>query len=182
MPHVLSRRQFLAAGAVAGLGATRFAALARSAPSATVSIAKCGSYGVELVPALDRMFDQLGGLERLVKGRTVGIKLNLTGAPSIRLGSLPAGLAHWVHPSVVGAVVHLMDRAGAQRVRLLESAWATAMPLEEYVYQAGWDAAELVGPSPAELPGVAPAPRSSGSMATVGSPARLHASRPSRRT
>src|SRR5262245_7225146 len=76
VPHALSRRQFLAAGAVAGLGATRFASLARSAPSATVSIARCGSYGADLLPALDRTFDQLGGLERLVKGRTVGIKLN----------------------------------------------------------------------------------------------------------
>jgi uncharacterized protein (DUF362 family) len=46
---------------------------------------------------------------------------------------------------MVGAVVHLMDRAGAHRVRLLESAWATAMPLEEYMYQAGWDAAEITG-------------------------------------
>jgi uncharacterized protein (DUF362 family) len=109
-----------------------------------VSIAKCDSYGAELLPTLDRMFDQLGGLARLVKGRTVAIKLNLTGSPALRLGSRPAGLAHWVHPSVIGAVVHLMDRAGAHRVRLLESAWATAMPLEEYVYRAGWDAAELV--------------------------------------
>ena len=49
-------------------------------------------------PTLDRMFDQLGGLGRLVKGRTVAIKLNLTGPPTIRLGRRPAGLAHWVHP------------------------------------------------------------------------------------
>ena len=50
MPHVLSRRQFIATSAVAGLGATRFASWARSAPSATVSIGKCGSYGADLVP------------------------------------------------------------------------------------------------------------------------------------
>jgi uncharacterized protein (DUF362 family) len=142
----LTRREFIAGSTatalVAGLG--RSAAFATAAPAATVSIAKCRSYGAELVPTLDRMFDQIGGLGRLVKGRTVAIKLNLTGAPSIRLGRLPAGLAHWVHPNVVGAVVHLLDRAGAQRIRLLESAWATAIPLEEYVYQAGWDAAQLV--------------------------------------
>ncbi len=143
--HELSRRRFIAGGAAAALGAgLGRASWAGAAPAATVSIAKCGSYGPELVPALARMFDELGGLGRLVKGRTVAIKLNLTGAPSIRLGNRPAGLAHWVHPSVIGAVVHLMDRAGAQRIRLLESAWATAMPLEEYMYQAGWDASELV--------------------------------------
>jgi uncharacterized protein (DUF362 family) len=46
---------------------------------------------------------------------------------------------------VIGAVVHLMDRAGAQRIRLLESGFASAVPLEEYMYQAGWDAGEIAG-------------------------------------
>ena len=144
MPHAVSRRQFIATSAAAGLGATAFAPWARSAPSATVSIGKCVGYGAELVPTLDRMFDQLGGLGRLVGGRTVGIKLNLTGAPQLRLGSHPAGSAHWVHPRMVGAVVHLMDRAGARRIRLLESPWATAMPVEEYLFQAGWDARDFL--------------------------------------
>jgi uncharacterized protein (DUF362 family) len=146
MPHALTRRQFLAGGTAAlGFGAGRLVPFARSAPSATVSVAKCATYGAELVPALDRMFDQLGGLGRLVRGRTVAIKLNLTGPPSIRLGLRPAGLAHWVHPRVIGAVVHLMDRAGADRIRLLESGYATDTPLDEYMYQAGWDVGEVVG-------------------------------------
>jgi uncharacterized protein (DUF362 family) len=142
-----SRRRFLAGGAASlgVLASTRLVPLARAARAATVAIGRCRSYGPELVPALDRMFEQLGGLARLVKGRTVAVKLNLTGAPSIRLGHRPAGLAHWVHPDVIGAVVHLLDRAGAQRVRLLESAWATAMPLAEYMYQAGWDVGAIAG-------------------------------------
>jgi uncharacterized protein (DUF362 family) len=138
-----SRRRFLAGGtatAALALGAGR---LARAAAAATVAIAKCDSYGPELVTRLDRMFDQLGGLGRLVRGRTVAVKLNLTGPSNVRLGNLPAGLAHWVHPRVVGAVVHLLDRAGAHRIRLLESGYASDIPLEEYVYQAGWDAREL---------------------------------------
>jgi len=109
-----------------------------------VSIGKCVGYGAELVPTLDRMFDQIGGLERLVKGRTVGIKLNLTGGPQLRLGSVPAGAAQWVHPRMVGAVVHLMDAAGARRIRLLESPWTTSMPVEEYAFQAGWDARDFI--------------------------------------
>jgi uncharacterized protein (DUF362 family) len=145
LPQALSRRQFLAGSAAAGLCATRLSSLAHAAPAATVSIAKCDGYGPELVAALDRMFDQLGGLSGLVRGRTVGIKLNLTGQPYLRLGSVPAGRAHWVHPRMIGAVVHLMDRAGAARIRLLESPYASAVPLEEYMYQAGWDAAELAG-------------------------------------
>jgi uncharacterized protein (DUF362 family) len=139
----LSRRRFLAgsgATAALALGAGRLVPFARAASATTVSVAKCDVYGAELVATLDRMFDELGGLGRLAKGKTVAIKLNMTGPPTIRLGHTPAGLAHWVHPDVIGAVVHLMDRAGARRVRLLESSYATAIPLEESMYQAGWDA------------------------------------------
>jgi uncharacterized protein (DUF362 family) len=144
--HTLSRRRFLAGSSAAavGLGLGRFAPLAGAAPAATVSLAKCDTYGADLVPTLDRMFDQLGGLGRLVGGRTVAIKLNLTGPPTLRLGTRPIELAHWVHPRVIGAVVHLMDRAGARRIRLLEGGYASAVPLDEYLYQAGWDVAELV--------------------------------------
>lgn len=145
MPQVLSRRQFLASTAAAGFAAGPLARVAGTAPASTVSIAKCDGYGPELVAALDRMFDQLGGLGRLVQDRTVAVKLNLTGSPQLRLGSRPAGLAHWVHPRMIGAVVHLLDRAGARRIRLLESPYATGVPLEEYMYQAGWDARELAG-------------------------------------
>ena len=142
----LSRRQFLGGGAaVLALGASRLVPFAGAAPAATVSLAKCDLYGAELVATLDRMFDQLGGLGRLVKGRTVAVKLNMTGPPTLRLGHTPAGLAHWVHPEVIGAVVHLMDRAGARRIRLLEGGYATAIPLEEYMYQAGWDARAIAG-------------------------------------
>jgi uncharacterized protein (DUF362 family) len=143
MPHALTRRQFLAGSTVAlGLGARR---LSWSAPAATVSIAKCDTYGAELVETLDGMFDRLGGLGRLVQGRTVAVKLNLTGPPWVRLGRLPAGLAHWVHPRMVGAVVHLLDRAGARRIRLLEGGYASGIPLDEYLYQAGWDPREIEG-------------------------------------
>jgi uncharacterized protein (DUF362 family) len=116
-----------------------FAPPVRATPSAVVSVAKSREYGPALLPLMTKMFDQIGGLNRLVGGKTVAIKLNLTGGPDSRLGHLPAGLAQWVHPSVVGAVVHLMGRAGARRIRLLESPWSTAEPIEEYMFQANWD-------------------------------------------
>jgi uncharacterized protein (DUF362 family) len=145
MPHGLSRRQFLVGStATLGLAAGRLVPFARTAPTAVVSVARCQSYGSELVPTLDRMFDQMGGLGRLVKGRTVAIKINLTGLPVGRLGSLPAEMTHWVHPRVIGAVVHLIERAGAHRIRLLESPWGTADPLEEYMYRAGWNVDEIL--------------------------------------
>ena len=142
---MISRRQFLAGSAALGAATLGRVPFARSAAASTVAVAKCDTYGPELVDTLDRMFDQIGGLGRLVKGRTVGVKLNLTGPSTIRLGLLPPGMAHWVHPRVIGAVVHLMDRAGAHRVRLLESGYATDIPLDEYMYQAGWDVAEIMG-------------------------------------
>jgi uncharacterized protein (DUF362 family) len=145
MSREITRRQFLAGSAAFGIAASRFARPARAATAATVSVAKCDTYGPELVATLDRMFDQLGGLGRVVGGRTVAVKVNLTGPAWVRLGTLPPGLAHWVHPRVLGAVVHLMDRAGARRIRLLEGGYATDTPLDEYLYQAGWDAKDLLG-------------------------------------
>jgi len=141
-----SRRRFLAGSSVAAvsLGLSRVP-FAGAAPAATVAVGRCDGYREDLVSALDLMFGQLGGLGRLVKGKTVAIKINLTGPATLRLGTRPAELAHWVHPRVIGAVVHLMDRAGARRVRLLESGYTTAMPLEEYMYQAGWDARAILG-------------------------------------
>ena len=136
---MLSTRREWLAGAAAGLMPGLRAASAPPPPADPVAIGKCRSYGAELVPALERLFDQLGGLGRLVKGKTVAVKLNLTGNPDYRLGHAPAGLAHWTHPAMIGAAVHLMGKAGARRVRLLESPWNTADPLEEYMIDAGWE-------------------------------------------
>src|SRR5208283_5033863 len=96
-------------------------------------------YGPQVVTTMATLFDQLGGLERLVRGKTVAIKLNLTGDAFTRLGYAPAGLTHWVHPNVVGATVHLLAKAGAYRIRLLESPISSAEPLEEFMLQANWE-------------------------------------------
>lgn len=141
--NTVSRRHFLSLGA-AGLGMPRDTAVRRPAPAATVALARCRSYGPDLLPTLTHMFDQLGGLGRLVSGKTVVMKLNLTGAPTNRLGNRPAGVAQWVHPAVVGTVIHLMDEAGARRVRLVEGGASTAEPLAEYMYQAGWNPLDFV--------------------------------------
>ncbi len=76
MKQDMTRRELLA-GAGVGVGAL----LARpawsravTAPAGKVTVARCKAYGSELVPTLDKMFDQLGGLGGLVKGKTVAIK------------------------------------------------------------------------------------------------------------
>ena len=141
MPGKLTRRGLLA-GAAAGL-----ADVARG-PTAPVAVAQSKTYGSELLPALERMFDQLGGLGRIVKGKTVAIKLNLTGSPRYRMGYRPAELAQWTHPAVTAATVQLMGRAGARRIRLLESCWSTAEPVEEYMIEAGWDPTAMLNAAP----------------------------------
>jgi len=138
MPNQYSRREWIQSMA-ASTACLPLAPSLRAVPSAVVSVAKCQAYGPAVVPVLAKMFDQIGGLSGLDGGRTVAVKLNLTGSPDYRLGHLPAGMAQWIHPSVVGALVHLLGRAGARRIRLLESPWSTSDPIEEYMSQANWD-------------------------------------------
>src|SRR5262249_51856372 len=110
-----------------------------NAPAAPVAIAKLGSYDENVIPPLATMFDQLGGLEKLVRNKTVTIKLNLTGSPDNRFRGLAPALTHYVHPKLVAATAYLMSKAGAKRVRFVESPWATAGPLEEVMLDAGWN-------------------------------------------
>ena len=134
-----SRRAFLA-----GSAALFTRPLLAAEPRPRVAIARCPDYGAPLEPALRTIFDQLGGLGSLVKGKTVAMKVNLTGSPAYRLGYQRIEDTTYTHPRVIGATVHLLGRAGARRIRILESAWATADPLEEYMLQAGWEPNDIL--------------------------------------
>ena len=141
-----NRREFLQGLgiAAAGLYLAPASLMAKVAPTAPVAIARCPAYGPGVATALAGMFDQLGGLPRLVKGKTVAIKLNVTGSATDRLHGLPPGNTFWVHPEVVGATVQLLEKAGARRVRLLESPTVSKVrTLEEFLSQAGWPVADL---------------------------------------
>ncbi len=143
-----TRREWLWKTASAASGAYLAAsslARAATAPTAPVAVAKCKSYeATELLPTLDRMFDQLGGLGRMVQGKTVAIKINLTGAPNYRVEYLPLGDTHYTSPHVIAATVHLMGRAGARRIRLLESPWSSSDPVEETLLQANWEPRDIL--------------------------------------
>lgn len=134
----MTRREWLGtfAGAVLSEGAEPLAA--------PVAIAKATAYDARLEEIVAKLFDQLGGLGRLVRGRTVTIKLNLTGSPALRFEGRPLGATHYVHPRVVGAVVRAMGRAEARRIRLVESCWATGGPMEEFLLDSGWPVRALV--------------------------------------
>lgn len=140
----LNRRDFIRGISLAAAGACAMprGIWAGEAPAAPVAVAKCLSYGPDLMPSLSGMFDQLGGLSRLVNGKTVAMKLNFTGPARMRVGNLPQGETYWVHPQVVGAMVHLLGTAGAHRIRLVESAAATGS-LSEFLSSAGWDPGSL---------------------------------------
>ncbi len=138
----MTRREWLATLAAAPL-------LRAEAPAAPVSIVKCASYDDDVTARVGTLFDQLGGLGALVKNKTVAIKINMTGPPSQRVQGRALGVTHYVHPKVLGAVAYHMGRAGARRVRFLESAWATAGPLEEVMLDSGWNVRSLQSAAPA---------------------------------
>ena len=52
-------------------------------------------------------------------------------------------MTHYSHPKTLGAMIAQLDRAGAKRIRLVESCWATAGPLEEYMLDSGWNVRSL---------------------------------------
>lgn len=113
------------------------------APAAPVSIAKCDSYEEDLTAKLGAMFDQLGGIEKLVRNKTVTVKVNMTGAPSQRVQGRAPAVTHYTHPKLLGAAAYLMGRAGAKRVNFVESAWATGGPLEDVMLDSGWNVRSL---------------------------------------
>jgi len=89
----------------------------RTPPRAPVAIALCKTYRYrEVRDALARMFDQLGGLGRLVRGKSVVVKVNLVNTSKEDVGGVPLWLTVTVHPIVAMALGELLVRNGARRV------------------------------------------------------------------
>jgi uncharacterized protein (DUF362 family) len=141
MHECISRRKWLAT-----VSATAAATLIRphklradDLPTSPVAIGRCKTYGSEVQSTLAAMFEQLGGLEWLVSGKTVAIKINLVGAPWSQVGDLPPEATHWTHPAVIAAAVKLLGQAGAASIRILECGGDVNEPLEDWMKQAGWN-------------------------------------------
>ncbi len=149
----MTRRQMLARGAgLAGLLALGdWRSLLRAeeapphlpnrldrAPSLPVAIQRCESYEPALVrERLDAALDGIGSLGGLVRGKTVTVKINMTG-PARDVAGLPASRTYHVHPHVVAALCAALDRAGARRIAIVE-AWYHREPVETVLANAGWD-------------------------------------------
>ncbi len=134
-----SRRDLLIAAGM-GLAVGRVAA----APAARVAVARCPDYSASVQPALRRMFDGLGGIGRLVAGKTVAIKINMANPLRARTGYSPAWFTRWSHPAVIRAAVSLIGAAGARRIRILEGSYEDDNPLEENFLQGGWDPRDIL--------------------------------------
>ncbi len=140
----ISRRDLLAVSGLAA-GALAFRGRASASlftpPTTPVAVAKVSGYDQDLVAQFEQMFDQLGGISHLVRGKTVAMKLNLTGSSGKgRRTGISAGQTSWVHPNIVGALTAVMGKMGAKRVRLLESTTRKQTgPLEDAMLQDGWD-------------------------------------------
>jgi uncharacterized protein (DUF362 family) len=144
MSQGISRRDFLWSSALTGastlgLDGARLFGADPKAPSSPVSIARCRAYEVkDVLEQLRTMMDQLGGLRPLVAGKTVCVKVNLTGNPRQKVLDLPASRTYQTHPHVVLALATLLDQAGVRRIRIVECTYQKG-PLEPLLKDAGWD-------------------------------------------
>jgi uncharacterized protein (DUF362 family) len=142
----LTRRTLLRASGVAlGTPAWNNIVRAKAAPVAPVAIARCRTYErPEIERTLAAMFDQIGGIGGLVKNKTVAIKLNLTGQPQ-RFPIDPA-LPYRTQPDTVLAAAHLIARAGAKRIRILETFFPARQDMDLWArYQLDINAINNVG-------------------------------------
>lgn len=109
---MLTRRDLLA-------GAAAIPMIARAANSPhRVAIVRCREYS-NFENQLSSAFDHIGGIGGLVRGKTVALKLNLTGNP--KNFPLSTELPYRTDGASVAKTVHLLAKAGAARVRIIES-------------------------------------------------------------
>jgi len=112
--------------------------LAGNAPSLPVAIRRCVSYEPAVVQEqMDAALDGIGGIGRLVRDKTVTVKVNMT-APADPFAGLPACRTYHIHPHVVAALCAALDRAGARRIAIVE-AWYHHEPVQTVLTRAGWD-------------------------------------------
>jgi uncharacterized protein (DUF362 family) len=108
------------------------------APTAPVAIERCRTFDLEpLSEVMRALFDRIGGIETLVKGKTVTVKLNTTGHGRQKLRGKPAELTYQSHPGMVEVLCGLLKRAGARRIYLVESFYEEKAP-EEILAAQGW--------------------------------------------
>jgi uncharacterized protein (DUF362 family) len=111
----------------------------RRLPASPVSLVACRTYGdAEIRAALAKSFDLIGGLNHRVAGKSVTIKVNLTGQEFSPFMGRPVGETYMTHFATVHHLTALLVGAGASRVTIVEST-GRRTPLEPTLVEAGWD-------------------------------------------
>lgn len=142
--HFCSRRRFLrltlSAAAAAPLASELLigSLAAENAAKAKVAVVRCRGYGAEADKALREAFDLVGGLGNLVKGKTVTVKLNLTGTNFTAHLNRPVGETFMTHYDTAASLASALFAAGARRVRFVESTQSRSS-LEATLSLADWD-------------------------------------------
>jgi uncharacterized protein (DUF362 family) len=143
-----SRRRFLGLAATAPLAISASCGSdpqgAAAPGSATVALTRARGYGNAASAAMREAFALLGGIDVLVRGKTVTVKVNLTGWPFQPIGGRSAGESYVTHGDTALALAMILVENGARRVRFVESQ-AVALPLEDVAAAAGWDVHALQG-------------------------------------
>jgi len=126
-------------GAAAGSSASP----ATAAPSLPVAIQRCESYEPQVFrSALDSALKLTGGLKDLVEGKTVTIKVNLTGMTWEPVDGFPAQESYQTHPTSLAALAAALTEAGARRIAVVETLYWHGS-FEEILAKAGWDVAGI---------------------------------------
>jgi len=149
MARGLGTAGLVGGGVCAALRPRRAQAAARSsdrsadAPGAPVAIAECASFEPPLLRRkLDAVLDRIGGVARMVRGKTVTIKINLTGMSWDAFGGLPAYESYQTHPNTVAALCAIFSDAGAKRIVVVENLYWDR-PMEASLVESGWDVASI---------------------------------------
>jgi uncharacterized protein (DUF362 family) len=149
-PLSCSRREFLCRSAALAALASAQPLVGLAAPTlspelranAKVAIVQCNTYGTTVKPSLKECFDLLGGIQKLVRNKTVTVKLNLTGTNFSPYLGRPVGETYMTHPDTVMALTALLVDAGAKRIRYVESTQSKAA-LQSTLELADWDVKAL---------------------------------------
>jgi len=151
MTRPCSRRHFLRLAATAPLAVhAGCGGSSSSSPSAgptggsaaTVALVRANAYGSVGSAALRQALELLGGVHDLVAGKTVTIKVNLTGWPMQSLFGRSPGETYVTNGELAFALAQVFTEQGATRIRIVDSE-AAALPLEEVLAAAGWDVRAL---------------------------------------
>jgi uncharacterized protein (DUF362 family) len=120
-PKAISRRSFVGQASL-GLATSALMASSIEPPTAPVAIARCRRYEFEAISStLGTMFDQIGGIGALARGKTVTVKVNVTGGWHVPVYTLSPLETVYTHPVVALAVCRLLYEQGAHRIIICES-------------------------------------------------------------